>query len=281
MAPRAPRRRSSSARSRSGSRGAWRVNAAMREPTLPSGEHDPDHPGGELELSHEVDEDDRERDVREEVGRAGATRLRAEVRVPEDEAKACFQLRPDARLFAFCRCGDGRLRLPDAKDEETRGDEADRVDKDRVWGCEELDEAAAHARAADLSRRAADLELRVALDDLLSLDERRDVRHVRDVEEDGAYPDEESDDEELRQRQDVGDVRDRDRREQCCAPEVAADEDRTPREPIDPHPGRQGEEDERQELDDAERGDLERGRVEHENRRERERELRSPASRTG
>ena len=106
-----------------------------------------------------------------------------------------------------------------------------------------------------------------------SLDERRDVRHVRNVEEDGAYPDQESDDEELRQRQDVGDVGDRDRREQCCAPEVAADEDRTPRQPIDPHPGRQGEEDERQELDDAECGDLERGRVEHENRREREREL--------
>ena len=159
-----------------------------------------------------------------------------------------------------------RTKRPEAK-------EADRVDEDRVWGCEELDEATAHARAADLSRRAADLELRVALDDLVALDERRDVRHVRDVEEDGADPDEEPDDEELSQRQDVGDVRDRDRREQRSAPEVARDEDRSARQPVDPDTCRKREEDERQELDDAERRDLERGRVEHEQRGKREREL--------
>ena len=52
--------------------------------------------------------------------------------------------------------------------------------------------------------------------------------------------DEESDDEELRQGQHVCDVRDRDRREQRSPPEVAGDEDRTPRQPIDPNARRAG-----------------------------------------
>ena len=78
-------------------------------------------------------------------------------------------------------------------------------------------EHAAEARAADLRRRAADLELRVPLDDLVAVDERREVRHVRDVEEDLEDPDEEADDEELPERQDVCDVRDGDRRGESAA----------------------------------------------------------------
>ena len=105
-------------------------------------------------------------------------------------------------------------------------------------------------------------------------DERREVRHVGDVEEDRADPDEESDDEELPQREHVREVRDRDRGEEHGAAEVAVDEDRSPREPVDPDPGRQREEDERQELDRPERRDLERARVQDEDRDERERELR-------
>ena len=78
----------------------------------------------------------------------------------------------------------GLLGLADTEQEQTRADEADGVEEHGVRGGEELDEHAAEPRAADLRGRAADLELRVAVDDLLALDERRQVRLVRDVEED-------------------------------------------------------------------------------------------------
>ena len=114
-------------------------------------------------------------------------------------------LRPSTR-------GDlgARLLLADSEDEEARGHEAERVEEDRVRRGEDLHEHAAETRPADLRRRAADLELRVAFDDLVAVDERREVRHVRDVEEDLEDPDEEADDEELPERQGVRDIGDRD-----------------------------------------------------------------------
>ena len=138
----------------------------------------------------------------------------------------------------------------------------------RIWTS-----SSAEPRPADLRGGAADLELRVAVDDLVALDERREVRLVRDVEEDRADADEEPDDVELAEREDVGDVRDRDRREERGASEVAGDEDRASPEPVDPDAGRQREEQEREELDGSERGDLERAGVEDEDRDERQREL--------
>jgi len=131
------------------------------------------------------------------------------------------------------------------------------------------DEPASEARAP---RGAADLELRVPFDDLVAIDERREVRLIGDVEEDLEDPDQEADDEELLEGQRIRDVRDRDRDEQRSAPEVADDQDRSPGQTVDPDTGGQGEQDERQELDRRERRDLERARIEHENRDERERE---------
>ena len=80
---------------------------------------------------------------------------------------------------------------------------------------------------------------------------------------------------------DVGHVRDGDGREQREASEVACDEDRAPRQPVDPHARGDREEDEREELERREDRDLERGRLEREDGDERESELRRPASRTG
>ena len=54
--------------------------------------------------------------------------------------------------------------------------------------------------------------------------------------------------------------------------EVRADEDRPPPHPIDPDAGRQGEEDPRQEADDAEDAELERPGVEDQGGQERDRE---------
>ena len=62
--------------------------------------------------------------------------------------------------------------------------------------------------------RSADLELRVAVHELVLPDERRQVGLVGDVEEDRADPDAEGDDVQLPDRERVERVRDRDRREQ-------------------------------------------------------------------
>ena len=62
-----------------------------------------------------------------------------------------------------------------------------------------MDEQTAEPRAADLRSRAADLELRVAVDEPLALDERRQIRLIGDVEEDGERAGEEADDVELRE----------------------------------------------------------------------------------
>ena len=110
----------------------------------------------------------------------------------------------------------------------------------------------ASAGPGELGARARDLELRVAVDELVARHERRQVRLVGDVEEHRQHADDEADDVELPDRQRVEGVRERDRREQRRAPEVADDEDRPPRQAVDPDAGREAEEDERRELDDAE-----------------------------
>ena len=119
--------------------------------------------------------------------------------IAEDEAEPLLELGPQARLLPVGRRDRrGLLGLADPEEEETRADEAECVDEHGVGRREDLDEDAAEAGPADLRGRAADLELRVAVDDLLALDERRQVRLVRDVEEDLERADEEADDEQLR-----------------------------------------------------------------------------------
>lgn len=109
---------------------------------------------------------------------------------------------------------------------------------------------------------------------MLARDERGEVRLVRDVEEDGADPDEEPDHVELPERQRVRDIRNRNAGKEYGSPEVACDQDRAARQPVNPDPGREREEDEGEELDRSERRDLERRGVENEHGGERQRELR-------
>ena len=165
--------------------------------------------------------------AREEVRRRRAPCLGAQVRVAENEAEALLELGPHARLRAVRRrrprCG--LLDLADPEDEEAGADEADRVDEDRIGRGEDLDQDARRTPVRRSALRGGDLELRVALDDLIPLDERRQVRLVGDVEEDGADAHEEADDVELPERERVEDVRDRDRAEEHRAAEVPGDED--------------------------------------------------------
>ena len=63
--------------------------------------------------------------------------------------------------------------------------------------------AAGHARAGDLRDRDGELELRVAVDQMVAVDELGEIRLVRDVEEDGEDADDELDDEQLPDRERV------------------------------------------------------------------------------
>src|SRR5439155_20952454 len=101
------------------------------------GDREADHARRETQLADEKDDDDRERDVREEVRGRGATGLRTEVRIAEDEAEALLQLCPHARLLPYL----GRrvavpFALSDAEDEGARSQEARGVGEYRVRGRE-------------------------------------------------------------------------------------------------------------------------------------------------
>lgn len=158
-------------------------------------------------------------------------------------------------------------------DQARRSEEAHRVDEDRDRRREDRDDPAGERLAEDLRGGCADLELRVSLDEILSLQDRRQVRLVGDVEEDRHDPVDEADDVELPDRQDVKRIGDRDRDEHQPAPEIADHEDPLPREAIDPDARRQREQQERQELDRHQQPDLARRGVQQHRRDERDRDL--------
>ena len=151
-----------------------------------------------------------------------------------------------------------------SEDEQPRQQEAHGVREDRQRRRHQADQPAAEGRTGALRDRPRRLELAVAVDELVALDERRQVRLVRHVEEDRQRPDHEADHVHLPHRQDAERVRDRDRREHGRPTEVAGDEDGPATEPIDPGAGGQAEQDERQELDRAEQGHFEGRRLQAE-----------------
>ena len=81
--------------------------------------------------------------------------------------------------------------LADREQERARDDEADRVDEDRVRGRHERISPPASPGRRPARPRRVTCELRVAVDEVLALDERGEVRLVGDVEEDGEDPDQE------------------------------------------------------------------------------------------
>jgi hypothetical protein len=126
------------------------------------------------------------------------------------------------------------LLCTDAGEEPGRAEEADGVDQDRERGRDRADEDACEARPGDERARSADLELRVAVHELVLPDERRKVGLVCHVEEDRPNPDAEGDDVELPDREGVDRVSDRDGYEQEPAPDVSGDEDGPAPKAVDP-----------------------------------------------
>ena len=206
-----------------------------REPALPDQEQDQDGAA----------------DVAEEVGRAGRRRDRAQPLVPGHVAQAPGNLLAHRGPWTgrFVVRFDRWLGAPDPEDEDRREHEAQRIEEDRDRGLQDPDEDAGRARAEDLGRRAGDLQLRVALDKLVAIDDRWQVALVGDIEEDGQAAGHEPDDVQLPDCQSAEHIGDRDGDQGDGPAEVADDQDGPTREPIHPHAGRQAQEDERQEFD--------------------------------
>ena len=135
----------------------------------------------------------------------------------------------------------------------------------------------------DLRGGPRDLQLGVAVDQLVPLHHGRQVALVGDVEEHGEAPGHEADDVQLPDRQGIEVERDRDGYDGRRPAEVADDQDRTSPEPVHPHARGQAEQDERQELDGGEQAELERGDLQEGRRDQGQRELRDrgPEDRDG
>ena len=250
---------------------------AHEEADRPDREREPDGLRGQVPLLGQVQDEDRAGHVAEEVGRAGRRGDRAQPAMVEDVAEADGDvladglLRPVDRLVVLLH---RRLRAPDPEHEHRRHEVADRVDHHRERRLQHPDQEARDARAQDLGRGLGDLELGVALDELVALHDRRQVALPRDVEEHREAAVGEADDVQLPDGQGVEVERDRDGRDRDRPAEVADDQDRPPAQPVDPDPRRQAEQDERQELDRRQEAELERRDVEDRRRDQRQGELR-------
>ena len=124
----------------------------------------------------------------------------------------------------------------------------------------------------DERRRAARLELRVAVDDLVAVDDGRQVGLVRDVEEDRGAAIDEPDDVELPDREPIERECDQERQQRDGADEVTGDHDRTAPHAVDPDTRGQAQQDERQELDRREQAELERRHIQRRRRDQGQRE---------
>ena len=111
----------------------------------------------------------------------------------KDVDEPFLELGPHALPRSFDARSD-LLLLLDRRAERARSDEAERVDEDGVRCGERLDQPAADRRTGALRGRHGDLQLRVALHQLVALDEVGQIRLVGDVEEDGEDSDEEAHD---------------------------------------------------------------------------------------
>jgi hypothetical protein len=183
---------------------------------------------------------------------------------------------PDLRSHTTARSSKLRWQLLEALDrrhQESGTNEARGIDRDCVRSAERTYQYSGETGAGYLRCGAADFELRVALTDLVSLDERRQIRLIRDVEEHGQHSSDKPDCIELTERECACEVSERDRGKRGGSAPVRRDKDWTPPQPVDPHARGKAEQHERQELDDAESGDLEGACVEDEDRRQGQRQV--------
>jgi hypothetical protein len=128
------------------------------------------------------------------------------------------------------------------------------------------------AGTGDLGDGPTGLQLAVAVDELVAVDQRGQVALVGDVEEDRRRPGHGGDDEQLAQAQHVHQVAGRQGGQDDGPDQVGGDQDPLAAPPVVPGAGRQPDEQEGGGLQGGEHAHLQRRRVQHRDRHDRQRQ---------
>ena len=167
------------------------------------------------------------------------------------------------------------FRRPDPAQDERGAEERQRVRDDRERCGEHLHQQAADARSAHVRQRPAAVDQRLPVQVPFRRDDRHEQRRVRHVEQDAQRPGAERDQVQLRHRQHVQRVADRDGGEQRGPAQVGADHRAPPpAAPVGPRAEVQPEQQAGQPFERGQVPHLGRLRVQHDDRRERQRDPR-------
>ena len=141
------------------------------------------------------------------------------------------------------------LTVPDGEQRRHREDVAHGIGAHRHRRTEHADQATAERRTAQLRAGPSQLELGIAIDQLIAPDEGGQIRLIRDIEEDGQHAADEGDDVELGEGEVAQCTDDRDRSYGQGAPDVGDHQDGpAAADSVDPDACRQPDDDERCEL---------------------------------
>ena len=233
-------------------------------------EHEAERRRFDAERTRCVEDEQRLKRVVEEVQRGDGGQGRPKDRVAADEAQARGDASEQARLVVGL---DRRLLRAHPAEEDRRNQERDGVPQQSGRRAEHRDQDAAERRPRHRGEGPAPVDERVSLDVPVAARERDEQRRVRQVEEHGQRAREEGDGVELRQREDVERVGERDRSDERRPPEVARDHHAAAaRHPVEPDTCREREEQVREERRRGEQAHLSGAGVEHEHGDERQRE---------
>ena len=236
-------------------------------PDAADGEDDAHRGGGELQLAVGKYQEDRTEDhVRAKVRRRGATGDPPQERVLEHHLEPLLHFGNEARRSAR----RARLRLwlgRFDRDQGKRGKEKRQcIDGHRLRAPDPLDQETGDGRPRHLGGGATDLELRVALEQVRTVHQHRQIGLVGDVEEHRKNAGTERDDVELFEGQHVEQVGDRDRSDGQHAAQVAGDHDRAAPKPIGVDAGDQAQRGKGQELEPRQHPNLEGTGMENQDR---------------
>jgi hypothetical protein len=120
----------------------------------------------------------------------------------------------------------------DGGEEERRGEEGCCINEHGHWRAEQINKKPAEPWAKESSGGTTELKLAVPFNEILTSNQGGEIRLVCNVEEDGEHADQESNNDQLGECQNSGEVADWDRQDQHGAAEITTDQHGASREPI-------------------------------------------------
>ena len=229
-----------------------------------------DRAGRQSELARREQDQHRELRVVQELPQPGEPGERRQRRVAAHELQPLGDLVGDAGPRARMRHVARHAQVPQ---HQRRDQERDRVDEDRERRGQRLDQEAGDAGADQRRAGLAERDLRVGLDQPPASRHLREQHLVGRAADDVLDTAEEADRVEHLDREPAGERRHRDGRERERAAHVGDDDDRQLADPVDQHARVQREQRERKRLERDQHPHLERRGVQHQRRRQRQREV--------